>query len=359
MFPFHTPMLQLDQSLRSKQFMKVNKRGFRGSGAALSLQVSPRIKKRGRIDFIWNSATSLVKKRKNPPPSRPSRAIPDPRMPIDVVLLVLLGACLHATWNALVKSGSDKQLDATMVALGASLAAIAALPLVPLPAAASWPYIIASVCIHFAYYQLVGVAYRHGDIGLVYPLMRGAAPLIVAASTGLFLGETLRPLMYVGIATISAGVLALAFEARGGGSTGRAVAVALLNALVISTYTYVDGLGARAAGDPIAYTLWICILPPIPLFAYAFATRGTSTVAAHVGKSWKRGLFGGIGSLASYGLALYAMTKAPIAAVAALRETSILFALGISVLILKERASPWRYVAGAVIAVGGLAMKLG
>lgn len=280
-------------------------------------------------------------------------------MPFDVVLLVLLGACLHATWNALVKSGSDKQLDSTMVALGASVASIAALPFVPLPAMAAWPYILASVCIHFTYYQLVGAAYKHGDIGLVYPLMRGAAPLIVAISTGIFLGETLTPLMYAGIATISGGVLALAFEARGGGSTGRAVGVALLNALVISLYTYVDGIGARAAGHPIAYTLWICILPPIPLFAFAFATRGTNTVLRHVRSTWKRGLFGGAGSVASYGLALYAMTKAPIAAVAALRETSILFALLISVLILKERASPWRYVAGAIIACGGLAMKLG
>lgn len=280
-------------------------------------------------------------------------------MPIDVVLLVLLGACLHATWNALVKSGSDKQLDSTMVALGASVASIAALPFVPMPAAAAWPYILASVLIHFTYFQLVGVAYKYGDIGLVYPLMRGAAPLIVAMSTGFFLGETLTPMMYVGIAIISGGVLALAFEARGGGSTRRAVGVALLNAVVISLYTYVDGIGARAAGHPIAYTLWICILPPIPLFAYAFAMRGTSTVLRHVRLTWKRGLFGGTGSVASYGLALYAMTKAPIAAVAALRETSILFALLISVLILKERASPWRYIAGAIIAVGGLAMKLG
>ena len=279
-------------------------------------------------------------------------------MPIDVVLLVLLGACLHATWNALVKSGSDKQLDSAMVAMGASVTAIAALPFVPLPAAAAWPYIITSVCIHFTYFRLVGAAYRHGDIGLVYPLMRGAAPLIVAISTATILDETLTPLMYAGIAIISGGVLALAFEARGGGSTRRAVGVALLNA-VVSLYTYIDGIGARAAGHPIAYTLWISILPPLPLFAFAFATRGTSAVLRHAASSWKRGLFGGAGSVASYGLALYAMTRAPIAAVAALRETSILFALLISVLILKERAGPWRYVAGAIIAAGGLAMKLG
>ena len=278
-------------------------------------------------------------------------------MPIDVVLLVLLGACLHATWNALVKSGSDKQLDSTMVALGAAVASICALPFVPMPHIEAWPYILASVCIHFTYYQLVGAAYKHGDIGLVYPLMRGAAPLLVTFSTWLLLGETLKPTMYLGIFTISAGVLALAFEARGG--SGKAIAVALINAVVISLYTFVDGRGAHIAGDPIAYTLWICILPPVPLFAYAFAMRGTRPVLAHVGKTWKRGLFGGAGSVASYGLALYAMTKAPIAAVAALRETSIFFALLISVFILKEKASPWRYVAGGIIAAGALVMKLG
>lgn len=278
-------------------------------------------------------------------------------MAIEIVLLVLLGAALHATWNALVKSGTDKQLDSTMVALGASVASICALPFVPLPNAAAWPYILASVCIHFTYYQLVGSAYKHGDIGLVYPLMRGVAPLIVAATSGTVLAETLPPLMYAGIAIICTGVLALAAEARGG--SGKAVGVALLNACVISLYTYVDGIGARVAGDPIAYTLWICILPPIPLFAYAFAMRGTHTVVKHVKKSWKRGLFGGAGSVASYGLALFAMTKAPIAAVAALRETSILFALLISVFILRERASAWRYIAGGMIALGALAMKLG
>ena len=276
-----------------------------------------------------------------------------------IALAVLFGALLHAGWNALVKSGADKALDtAVMNLIGGAMA----LPLVfvaGLPVAAAWPWLLASAAIHVAYYALLTAAYRHGELALTYPLMRGAAPLLVATSTTLFLGEHLTPMMYIGIGTISAGVLALALEARGGGSTRRAVAVALLNAVVISLYTYVDGIGARAAGNPIAYTLWISILPPIPLFAFAVATRGRGTVVRHVRATWKRGLFGGTGSVASYGLALFAMTKAPIAAVAALRETSILFALLISVLVLKERASPWRYVAGAIIAAGGLAMKLG
>lgn len=278
-------------------------------------------------------------------------------MPIDIVLLVLLGAALHATWNALVKSGTDKQLDSIMVALGASFTGACALPFLALPQAGAWPYILASVMIHFTYYQLVGMAYKLGDIGLVYPLMRGAAPLIVATTSGTILGETLSPMMFGGVVAISAGVLTLAADFRGG--NGKAIGVALLNALVIALYTYVDGFGARIAGDPITYTLWISILPPIPLFAYAVFKRGISPVVSHARSSWRRGLIGGAGSVASYGLALYAMTKAPIAAVAALRETSILFALLISVFILKERASVWRYIAGGMIAIGALTMKLG
>lgn len=278
-------------------------------------------------------------------------------MPIEIVLLVLLGAALHATWNALVKSGTDKQLDSTMVALGSGFVALCALPFLPMPHAGAWPYIIASVMVHFTYYQLVGTAYKLGDIGLVYPLMRGVAPLIVATTSGAILGETLSPIMFAGVVFISAGVLTIAADFRG--SNGKAIVVALINSGVIALYTYVDGIGARIAGNPISYTLWISILPPLPLFAYAFYMRGVAPVVAHARKSWRRGLIGGFGSVASYGLALFAMTKAPIAAVAALRETSILFALLISVFILKEKASVWRYVAGSMIALGALTMKLG
>lgn len=278
-------------------------------------------------------------------------------MPLDIIALVLFGALLHATWNAMVKSGTDKQLDSSMVALGASVASICALPFLPMPNAEAWPFILASVGIHFTYYQLVGAAYRLGDIGLVYPLMRGVAPLIVATTSGSILGEHLSPVMFAGVMFICVGVLTIAADFRGGNS--KAIWVAIANAVVISLYTYVDGIGARLAGNPISYTLWICILPPLPLFAFAFFMRGVSPVLVHVRLTWRRGLIGGIGSVASYGLALYAMTRAPIAAVAALRETSIFFALIISVFILKEKASPWRYVAGAIIAVGALTMKLG
>ncbi|QRM54983.1 EamA family transporter [Sinorhizobium sp. BG8] len=278
-------------------------------------------------------------------------------MPLDVIALVLLGAALHATWNAIVKAGSDKSLDAAMIALGAGMVGLAFLPFVPLPASGAWPFILVSAFLQFAYFQLVAAAYRAGDIGLVYPLMRGAAPLIVASTSGIVLGEHLSNAALAGILVISAGVLTLAFESRHGGR--HAFVLALANAVVIATYTFVDGAGARISGNAVSYTLWMSLLPPVLLFSWAILRRGRDVVAHHVKRNWKRGLFGGAGSIASYGLALWAMTKAPVASVAALRETAIVFALLISVVILKEKASIWRYLAGATIALGVLVLKLG
>jgi len=278
-------------------------------------------------------------------------------LPLDVLLLVLFAAGLHATWNALVKAGTDKSLDSAMVSLGGGVVGLGFLPFVPLPAPAAFPFILASAVLQFAYFQLVAAAYRAGDIGLVYPLMRGSAPLIVAMTSGLVLGEHLSGAAMAGVLVISAGVLTLAFEARHGGR--QAFLLALANGAVIATYTFVDGAGARISGNAVSYTLWMSLLPPVLLFSWAVARRGAAPVWGHVRRTWARGLFAGAGSIASYGLALWAMTKAPVATVAALRETAILFALLISVLVLKEKASPWRYAAGTVIAAGVLVLRLG
>ncbi|KIQ01421.1 membrane protein [Agrobacterium tumefaciens] len=278
-------------------------------------------------------------------------------MSLDVLLLVLLGALLHAGWNALVKSGADKALDASLIAAGAAACSIPFLPFVPMPGSAALPFLVLSAVLQFTYFRLVAAAYTVGDIGLVYPIMRGVAPLIVAASSNLFLGETLSPAAIVGIAIISSGILTLALEARSGGR--RPILLALANSVVIAGYTFVDGVGARLSTSPLSYTLWMSLLPPMMLFSWAFYQRGWQPVATHVRQHWWRGLAGGAGSILSYGLALWAMTKAPVAVVAALRETSILFAIVISVVILNEKASLWRYLAGGVIALGVLTMRLG
>jgi drug/metabolite transporter (DMT)-like permease len=276
---------------------------------------------------------------------------------VDVIAFVLFGALLHATWNAIIKAGTNKSLDAALVSAGGAVTALPFLAFLPYPLPAAWPFIGASAILQFAYFQLVAAAYRAGDIGLVYPLMRGVAPLIIVATSGFILQETLSGGALIGVMTICAGILTLAFEARKGGR--HAIMLALANACVIATYTYVDGIGARRAGNPISYTLWMALLPPVLLFAWAISRRGVYAVAAHVRYNWWRGLIGGGGSIASYGIALWAMTKAPVATVAALRESSILFALVISVLVLKEKSSIWRYVAGAIIAAGVLVLRVG
>lgn len=278
------------------------------------------------------------------------------------MLLVLLGAALHAGWNALVKSGADKLVDTVVVAAGAATLSAAALPFLPAPAPESWPCIAASALIHVAYFSLVAAAYQAGEMGLAYPLMRGTAPLMVALLGGALLGERLGAGALLGVLLISGGVLALALDRRPraagiAGSPGRAVALALLNAVVIAAYTLVDGLGARLSGQPASYTLWVFLLTALPLLALA-AARRPGAFLARLGARWRTGLAGGGCTLASYALALWAMTQAPIAMVAALRETSILFGVAIATLVLRERSGWARHAAAGAIACGAAALRL-
>jgi drug/metabolite transporter (DMT)-like permease len=278
-------------------------------------------------------------------------------MPSEVVAAVLLGALLHATWNAILKKGGDAGLDAATVALGAAVTALVLLPFVPVPPVRVWPFILASTVLQTLYFHLLGAAARAGDLGLVYPVMRGSAPLIAAAASSAITGEALSFEMLAGILAISGGVLTLAVDARA--TSGKAVVIALVNAAVIASYSFVDGLGARAMGHALGYTLWISLLPPIPLLALAGWRRGRGAIVGHLRRHWPGGLAAGAASIASYALALWAMTQAPIATVAALRETSILFAVVIGVAFLGEKPSHARLFGAGTIAVGALALKLG
>lgn len=278
-------------------------------------------------------------------------------MPNEVVAVVLLGALLHASWNAVLKKGGNAAFDAATVALGAAVTSLILLPFVPFPPAAVWPFILASTCLQALYFHLLGEAAKAGDLGLVYPIMRGTAPLLTATVSWLVLNEQLSYEMLAGILAISGGVMTLAVDARA--TSGKAVLIALLNACVIATYSFVDGLGARTMGHALGYTLWISLFPPVPLLILAGWRRGYPAVAAHIRGHWRGGLFGGAASIAAYALALWAMTKAPIATVAALRETSILFAVAIGVLFLGEKPGHARLFAAGTIAVGALTLKLG
>ena len=281
-------------------------------------------------------------------------------MSTGVVLAVLFGALLHATWNALVKSSGDKQLDLALVHLLGALVSLPLLAWVGLPPVAAWPFIGLSLLIHVAYYITLNGAYQHGDLGSTYPIMRGSAPLLVAlGSTAL--GETLSPAAWLGIGAVTLGVLLVGL-ARPGETLhhGRAIAFALANAVVIAAYTIVDGRGVRISAEAgytaASYVVLLFVLDGIPYPALVFAQRSVAArraMLAYARQRWPLATLGGLASLGSYWIALWAMTRAPVAAVSALRETSVLFATAMSVLVLKERFGLQR-ACGAVVIVGGV-----
>ena len=278
-----------------------------------------------------------------------------------VVVAVLCGALLHAGWNTLVKAGGDKELD---VALVHALGALVCLPLLAwtgLPPREAWPFLAASLCIHVAYYITLTGAYQHGDLGATYPIMRGSAPMLVALGSSAVLGESLSAAAWLGVSAITLGVLLVGLAHPGESlHRGRAVAFALANACVIAGYTFVDGSGVRVAtaagGTAAAYVVLLFVLDGLPypaLVAWRRRAAAREAMRACVRQRWLLATLGGLASLGSYWIALWAMTRAPVAAVSALRETSVLFATVLSVWVLKERFGLQR-VAGAVVIVGGV-----
>lgn len=274
-----------------------------------------------------------------------------------VVLAVLFGALLHASWNALVKSSTDKALDTALINLLASLLAIPLVWWFGWPPAAAWPFIAASIVIHIGYYIALSGAYRHGDLGLTYPLMRGSAPLLVALSASVTLGETLSPLAWVGVVAVCIGVLTLGLS-RHAFDSPRAVQFALVNAVIIACYTVVDALGVRAAGGAMQYVAALFLIDGWPFALIVFARRKWA-VGPYLRQRWPIGLGGAAASIGSYAVALWAMTQAPVATVAALRETSVLFAALLGVWFLKEVFTVRRAVGTCVIVSGVMALRLG
>ena len=275
-----------------------------------------------------------------------------------ITLAVLGAGLLHAAWNALLKSarGGDPMLDTASVVAGASACALLLLPFVPLPAAPAWKFVAASSLIHFAYYATLAQAYRTGDLSFAYPLMRGSAPLLVALMGVVFLHELPGAHAMAGIALICAGIVSIAFV-RGRRHRPAAAGWALTNAAVIAGYTLVDASGARASGNAIAYATWLIFVEGLPFLAWVAWRRGAPALA-YLRRGWRRGLLAGAGSLAAYGIALYAMTQAPVAAVAALRETSVLFAALIGAFWLREGFGAMRIAGAASVVIGIAALKL-
>lgn len=273
------------------------------------------------------------------------------------MIIVLFAALLHAGWNAFIKSASNKLVETTLLVTGAGAIAALILPFVPLPAKASWPFLAASVAIHCAYFSLVALAYRTGELSFAYPMMRGSAPLFTAVLAVFFVGESLSRGGWLGILLLCAGILWLGRDGRRSANNQKhALAFALLNAGVIVAYTIVDGLGVRASRNAWSYVLWLFFLNAFPLLAVGFATNARAILSVSL-RGWGKGFAGGVCTVCAYGLALWAMTQAPIALVAALRETSVLIGTALGALLLKERFGLSRWLAAALITAGAVAMK--
>src|SRR5664280_2889958 len=276
-----------------------------------------------------------------------------------VFLAVLFAAACHAGWNALIKVGLDPLSATTLISLGSGVVALLFLPLVGVPAGPAWPWLIASVFIHLVYFAALIESYRTGDLGQVYPIARGSAPLMTATASTVLVGEHLSPVGWGGIVALVAGVFLL--SARGGRELThidrRAVGFALFTALTICTYSVVDGIGARLSGNPNAYSLWLFVGIALVMLPYALYRAGRAVIPAML-RSWRRGFVGGALQLLSYGIAIWAMTVAPIAIVATLRETSVLFGAVIAVVVLKEPLRAVRIAAALLIVCGLVLIRL-
>jgi drug/metabolite transporter (DMT)-like permease len=273
---------------------------------------------------------------------------------LPVFLAVLTAAALHAGWNALIKIRLDPFLAMTLICFTCGMIALPALPITGLPKATAWPWIVASVVIHLGYYLFLAEAYRRADMGQIYPIARGAAPLMTAVASLLLVHDPLSAGNGVGILLLGAGVLLISLRGHRHLMAPSKVAVscALLTAITISAYTIVDGIGARAAGDPNAYAAALFAVDAYPMLIICLFWKGVKGVRPALGFLLP-GFAGGAMSLAAYWIAIWAMTVAPIALVAAIRETSVLFGGLIAVVFLKEPMTRVRAASGALI-LGGL-----
>jgi drug/metabolite transporter (DMT)-like permease len=271
-----------------------------------------------------------------------------------VFAAVLAAAAMHAGWNAVLKVRLEPFLAMTLITGCAGIVAIPLLVVFGWPRLEAWPWLIGSVVLHLAYYIALTEAYRRADMGQIYPIARGGAPLLTAGASLLVVGEPIALQAAIGIAVLAGGVALMSL--RGARQheplDPAAIGFALATAVIICGYTLVDGLGARAAGDPHAYSAALFVIDGVPIVVFALWRLGLAGL-----KPMRRfagpGLAGGAMSLASYWIAIWAMTVAPIALVAALRETSVLFAAVIAVVVLKEPFGPVRATAAALM-VGGI-----
>ncbi|MCC0014679.1 MAG: EamA family transporter [Rhodobiaceae bacterium] len=279
-------------------------------------------------------------------------------MSLHVFLAVIFAAALHAGWNATLKLRTDRASAVVLLSIMQAVIALPLLAFVQQPAQQAWAWIAGAAALHSGYKLMLIRAYAHADLTQAYPVARGTAPLIVAAFSYVALSESLSLTGTLAVGLISAGILLIALA---GGKQARmqprGLMFALATAGFTASYTLFDATGARVAGTASGFILWMVIGDALLMCCYALFTRGAATLAA-MRPALVSGTAAGAMSLGSYWIAVWAFTQAPVALVASLRETSILFAVAIGVAFLGERLTPSRVAAAMLIVAGMILLRL-
>jgi drug/metabolite transporter (DMT)-like permease len=278
-------------------------------------------------------------------------------MPIEIFLLILCAALVHAAWNALVKAEQDRLTLWRVILTTQFVLSVLLLPFVPVPAPAAWPYLVGSALTNVGYVLFLTQAYRYGDLSHAYPLARGSAPLFVAAVSVLFLGEQLALESQIAVLLIGLGITSLSLTRGAEGLRDlRMVGYALGTGGFIATYTLLDGLGARASGSAHGFVVWVSLTGSVAIVAVILLIqRGRAAPASR--RTRAAGIVSG---LLAYGVAwavIWSMTVVPVPLVSALRETSIVFAVMIGVLVFKERLNLARLASIASTLAGAALLK--
>lgn len=272
-------------------------------------------------------------------------------MTFGISAIVLLAAVMHASWNAMLRAGSDRFWSMTVMCIAIAFVCALAALVAPMPAQASWAYAICSALLHVGYNLFLVRTYRRGDLGQTYPISRGSSPLLVTLGAAAFAGELPDPISMLGVVLVCAGILSLAFQGRRFGI--ESLPYALGTGCFIGAYSVVDGIGVRLSGTAFGYTAWMCLMWGVMATAVYVAARGSRSLVKGFNETWPA-VVGGMVSLLAYGIVIFAMSVSPMGPVSALRETSVVFAALIGRTFLREQLSPYRITACVIVALGAM-----